>query len=321
MMLSGLLVGLLGLGAEATEAKALYVRVEVTPMEVRLGDILFLRVSLENRGDAAIPVPRWPSSSFVLDDPDEYTRYDFSLDLRDFSAIASEAAPGPKPKDVLLEPGQTRLVDVTILPLPSLNRVTFRFWNPKTWRSGGYCLRTYCAGVWGSAAREIRISPRPEEEMAALLEYHRGPGPIATPPPGWVLERPSLHTFHLLSFPVYSNMPQDLAAVEQKLSPGSLRDVVHATRLAAAVFDAKMTTDRRAAAAVLLRWLDERPEIQRQCMAPSLVDWAMTTKGLGEYSFEFIDQLIPRCPEASQQSLRKQNDVARRRYHGEVVPD
>jgi hypothetical protein len=82
-----------------------------------------------------------------------------------------------------------------------------------------------------------------------------------------------------------------------------------------------MTTDRRAAAAVLLRWLDERPEIQRQCMAPSLVDWAMTTKGLGEYSFEFIDQLIPRCSDASQESLRKLNDVARRRYHGEVVPD
>jgi hypothetical protein len=316
MFVPALLLALAAIGGHSEERKGLYVHVEVTPTEARLGDVLFARISLQNRGGAAVSAPEGCSQEagelrLQLQDPEEYTRYTF---------LPDGGPTGLRGKEILLEPGQTRVVSYSVIRLPRLDRINFRFWNPKSWRVGEYWLFAYCAGVSGRSARAIVIDRRPENEMTALLEYYDGEykAPV---PSGWDSWRPTLGVFGLLSFPLVCSMPEQLAVMEEKLSAGTLQHIVQATRLAAAVYDAKTVKEKRKITSRLLRWLDERSEIQRHCMASDLCGWAMGNKGLGEYSFEFIDQLIPRCPEASQEPLRKQNDVARRRYHGEVVPD
>lgn len=303
-MLWTLLLALLGLGAPAEKASALYVRVEVAPTKARLGDVLFVRVSLKNRGDTAVLAPEtcWPQ--LELEDPVEDTRYSF---------VSSPVGCGSPPKHVLLQAGQTRIVGGGVIRLPRLDRIHFRFWNPKSWAPREYSLIAHCAGTVGFSELDISIRRRPNKEMAALLEFYDG-GYHAPVPPGWDTYRPTLGIFGLLSFPMVCSVPDELAAIEAKLSPGSLREIVHATRLTAELYDAETLTEKRKATRELLRWLDKRPEIQRHIMASSLVSWATQNKGLGGYLFEFVDQVIPRLPENSQQGCRKSNDDARQYY-------
>jgi hypothetical protein len=151
-------------------------------------------------------------------------------------------------------------------------------------------------GQLSSPGERIRIDARDEAETAKLLEFYDG-GLKAPCPENWDLWRPSLHSFYLLSFPLHCSLPEELARMEETLSPGSLREIVHATRLTAAVYDAQSVEQKRAAAAALLAWLDQRPEIQRHWMAMQLYSWCCHNKGLGVFAYVLVDEVIRRMPE------------------------
>lgn len=295
-------------------ADSVYVVVRTVPSDVRLGDVVFMEVSVRNGGDQPAQVPtrcnvKTATLRVELFDRVEATRFYFLWDCCPGSADLREEA---------LEPGEVRVLALQMVEVPRLDWTQRRFWDPNKWRPDDYRFDVRCSGLPPSATPYIYIDRRPEKEMEALLKYYDG-GFKAPAPPGWDYYRPTLGFFGLLSFPAVCSLPDELAAIEQKLSAGSLRDMVHATRLTAEVYDAKSPEEQRRAADVLFQWLDAQHEIARHWMAMRLVSWSSGNKGLGEYGFEFIDGLIPRLPRKYggqnwPEQYREQNDSARRAY-------
>lgn len=279
-------------GAPPHTSQSLRWLLDVTPVEVRLGDVLFVRLSVENRAREAIPVPASCSLELgmlhlKLYDPEEHTSYTFKPD----------GCPiGDRGQPIVLGCGKTHIVSLVMIPLPRLDRMLYRFWNPVHWRRGHYWLTAECAGVSNAPLVEILIERRPDEEMAGLLKSHEG-GWRAPIPPGWETHRPSLGTFYLLSFPMGTSTPEKLAVLDKTLSPGSLRDIVRATRLTQAVFDTKDFPAKRGATAQLLQWLDAQPEVERQWMTVQLNSWGASNRDLGEFHAEFMDEIISRLPD------------------------
>jgi len=269
-----------------------------------------VRVPIENHGGRAIPAPLTCSLevgtlALRLYDPEEHTSYHF---------LPDGCPGGTGYQRILLEPGKTHQVSLFMVRLPRLDRVNYRFWNPKLWKPSNFYLVADCGGVRGYS-QKIRIAARPEKELAKLLEYYGeevAPGEL----PDWPIDRPSLHTFSLLSFPLNSAKPEYLAALEELLSPGSLRDLVHVTRLSQEVYDAKDVGEKRKATNKLLQWLRRQPETKRDWIASSLVRWVHTTnyRAFGAYSFDVLDELIPLLPKDFQETTRKENNERRQRY-------
>lgn len=297
----------------AEQSPGVFLWGEVVPTEVRLGDVVFMEISAHNRGDSPARIPatcllETGTLSVEICDREEFTTFRFFPDGGPMGGDVPE---------IVLQPGQGHVVALLMLRLPRLDWTGWRFWDPAKWRPTAYYLDLQCGELRGRTER-IFIGRRPEKEMEALLEYYDG-GFKAPVPPGWDIDRPTLGVFGLLSFPLVCSLPEELARMEEKLSPGSLREIFHATRLTAAVYDAKTPEKKRGAAAELLEWLDQRAEIQRHWMAMELVSWGLRNKGLGEYSFEFVDRVIPCLPESYmgdnwQEKYREENESLRRWY-------
>ena len=303
----------------ATEAfDSLILWVETAPQEVRLGDPVFVRISARNTGKEPIVIPaRFPQEigglcRFELVDNRERTRFEFFPD----------GGGSGKVSKITLAPDDVAIVLYDVLALPRPDWFDRRFWMPKEWRSDSYelaaRLRLGKRVYYETFGSKIRIDRRPENEIAALREFYNG-GIHAPSPPGWTWDRPTLGLFGAIGFPHVGSLPDELAAIEQELSAGSLRDAVHGTWLTARLYDAKKLDERREAADELVQWLDARHEIARHWMAMQLVYWARRNQGLGEYSFELVDLLIPRGPEEYggrkwQDEYREKNDSLRRHY-------
>jgi hypothetical protein len=289
-MLPTLLLHLALLGASPDAPESLWLQVEAVPTEARLGDVLFVRISVHNRGDqpALAPVDCMMETGtlrLTLDDPEERTAYTFRAD---------GTPAGFEPRRSVLSPGEARVLNVTMVRLPRLRMLSYRFWNPQLFGRRKLSLRAVIGELRGTSS-PIVVECRPQSEMATLLEYYDGGSRFATYPADWEIYRPSLATFYLLSFPPQCSYPDKLTALEDALSEGSLRDLVHATRLTQAVYDAPSLDERRKATDALLQWVDAQPEIERQWLAMQIVSWG-ELKGLGEYCVEFIEHAIPRLP-------------------------
>jgi hypothetical protein len=287
---------------------SVYLWGECVPTELRLGDVVFMRISAHNRGDSPVKIPAGGSLeagtlSVEISDREEFTTFNF----------VPEGCPmGGDLPEIVLKPGEGHVIALLMLRVPQLDWTRWRFWDPRKWRPADYYLDLQCRELQGRSEK-IFIGCRPEKEMAALLEYYDG-GSKAPAPPGWDVDRPTLGVFGLLSYPLACSLPEELAKIEKLLSPGSLWDIVHASRLTAAAYDAGSLREKRDASAALIKWLEERPEIQREVMAADLVSWARVNKGLGAFCFEFVDHLIPLLPETAREKARRGNDESRRRY-------
>lgn len=161
-------------------------------------------------------------------------------------------------------------------------------------RKGGHFLRPGLSQ--GTRGPFLNIRPRPEKEMAALLDsYGRHMKAEREQGADWDWDRPLV--FGLGRAPLEWSRPEKLASLEEMLSPGSLRDVVHVTRLAAKTYDSETVAEKRLAMGELLRWLDSRPEIERHWLAMQLKSWCWHNKGLGRFGYELMHELIARLPE------------------------
>ncbi|HIQ20271.1 MAG TPA: hypothetical protein EYH34_03405 [Planctomycetes bacterium] len=279
------------LGA-AGPRSGVYLWGQLVPTEVLLGDVVYMEISIHNRGDRPV---RIPASAGLETGTLGIEIYDFKEHTRFYFFSPAGCPAGFDVPEVLLPPGKSRVLCRQMLPVPSFECFAWRFWDPKKWRDGDYYLDLRC-GRFKGRSEAIGIRRRPEAEMQALLEYYDG-GFKSPIPRGWDIDRPTLATFGLLSFPTARSLPDELARMKEKLSPGTLRDIFHLTRLTAALYDAPSLWRKRQAMDRLFRWLDARPEIQRRSLAGDLYTWSSHSRGLGTFGYELVDEAIRRLPE------------------------
>lgn len=212
-----------------------------------------------------------------------------------------------------MKPGEKWLVGYELVKMPSLQCTEWPFWDPQKLSKDSYDLggtlrlgRDLTVPVAGSepiirtfrlgrhltvpvAGPAVTIRPRRKAEMAKLLELCRGRGDAWTKknrPVGFDDDRANMNWFGFTFAPPECSQSENLAMLEKLLSPGSLRDIVHLTRLAQAVYDEKDVTQRRKNLASLCAWLETLPEVERKWMAIRVTEWAAPNQGLGPFRFE-----------------------------------
>lgn len=295
-MLAQFLLLAASLGATIEEIDSLAVWIECTPQELQFGDVVFVRISVRNTATKPTVVP----SQFPRDlglcrlevvDAREQTRFVFVPD-----GIGCGGVP-----NATLAPGDVAVVLYDVLAMPRLHWMGSRFWAPETWRPDSYELRAYLRmgkqvyrEVFGP---EIRIARRADGEMAALRERYGGGRWQRKAPLDWDWDQPTLALFGLTTFSVDASTRENLAALENTLSAGSLRHLVHVTLLTHAVYDAQELNRKRQATGQLLAWLDGQHEIARHWMAMRLHSWCWHNSGLGTFAYELVDEVIRRLPE------------------------
>jgi hypothetical protein len=276
-MLSPLLCAALALAAPADEPRdvsAFGMVMEIYPDSPMPGDVAFVKITAFNTGKQAVPAPQWrggafDAPTFQIDGPhygqiggQRHYHYFWS----GFGDNYEETVP-PAP----LPPGEKRVVFFGVLELPPIGDIGRNFWTELVKEDLPVTINAYL-GYRGCekskrrwAARGFRFRPRPSEEVAALLEaYAREPPQDAGNRDKIVLDR-----LWLYSFPAGMAAPEKLAALESKLSDGTLRDVLHAGRLLKIVIadqdHPRGAVPRRAALEELTDLLDARgAELEHQ---------------------------------------------------------
>jgi hypothetical protein len=122
-----LLLALAIVRATCEGSEALTLQLEISPTELGLGDVLFVRVSVENGGKEPIAAPQScllenGTLALRLYDSEESTSYHFRPDGGPMGTGLQEAPLGP---------GARRVVSLLMLRVPRLDHINLRFWNPQ----------------------------------------------------------------------------------------------------------------------------------------------------------------------------------------------
>ena len=137
-----------------------------------------------------------------------------------------------------------------------------------------YLLEHSHAGI------EISLSTRPDDEKEFLFNLYaemdrrrKGLSKVEHPRKrrGRVCPNPKL--FGLRNFSRDEDLVERLLDYEESLSPGSLRDIVHLTRLARALYDEKDTEKKVERAYDIVEYLEELPQIEREILQQRLFTW------------------------------------------------
>lgn len=267
-----------------SQLDALAVTLEAAPTELHVGDVLFVRLTATYQGDRPLVAAK------------QHRLRGDALELKDFDGWRCfdllQGFPQPFIDRLRLLPGQ-QLTDRRPFAkqVPNLERVGHPFWNPQTLSAEPYRLiHTFYFGGTGTVVTlgpALKILPRPEAEMRKLLELcDPRDARLRKLPPGFDPDRPGLCHFGFFSAPAQSSTPENLATLEEILSPGTLLDIVRLTRRAQAVYDAQQFTEKRKLLTDLLTWIETFPELQRQCMADFLAGWACQSKRLRPFGYE-----------------------------------
>jgi len=258
----------------------LHVSFEGTSTEVRLGDVVFVRISVTNNGKKPVQLPPFFSRTtgnldISVIDQERDTSFALRADCGGFAGYSATKE---------LKPGERWLVAYDILKIPPLVSIEWPFWNPKTLSKEPYLLsatlevnRFVSFGNWGPS---LTIRPRPDAEMDKLLKLCRPRrGAWTRTAVSRDIYRPGMNWFGFTWAPPECSTPKNLAILDELLTPGSLRDIVHLTRLAQAVYDENSEEQRDHKLDGLLEWLDTLPEIERKCLAAEISAWANGNKG------------------------------------------
>lgn len=262
------------------------------PRELQLGDVLYVKVVIKNTGKEPVVIPGtftrpWGTLRFQFYDGDSYL-YTFWPD---------GAGMGGSPKRPL-EPGEVRVLHDR-LRVPRIDRLEESFWKLQP----GFCSVTAFLKVGKyvelrSRGQPIVIVKRPSKELTAIKEFYDG-GIFKKRdwPDNRDRYRPCLYHFGLGTFPIHVNTPEKLAAFEQALSPGTLRNVVHLTRLAQQLYDGKDDPERaQQAADALDAWLAALPPIEREWLSNAMFDYCTLVRP-DPPMLDLAERLVPRLPE------------------------
>jgi len=266
----------------------LHVSFEATPTTLRVGDVVFARISIVNEGEKVTRLPTLFSRDLgnlglSLDDLKRDTTFTLRPDVhvsygRDPDAFKN------------LGPGEGWLIGYYLLKMPPLRAVEWPFWNPETISDAPYQLSATLIVDrrfrFGGLGPSLHIQSRPEDEMSRLTKFCGSRSHTwRSFPADFDGDRANLNWFGFTHAPPECATSESLAALENFLSPGSLRDIVHLTRLAQAMYDEKNEKQRDRMVTDLFSWLESLPEIERKWMALQLIEWSRTNKGLGMYGY------------------------------------
>lgn len=272
--------------------------IEITPTELRLVDVVFARIWLTNKGKEPAILKRNRYSRVTgdlrLKLTDERRQTSFTLMPDGFGHIVGGSG------GFQIEPGEKWLVGYELLKMPPPKCVEWPFWDPQKLSKSPYV-------VWGwltlrrgvnvqVGTPKVTIRPRPETEMTTLLELCRDRREAwRNLPADFDTDRPTINWFGFTRAPPECSTTENLAILEKALSPGSLRDIVHLTRLTQAIYDEKDIEKRRKNLATLCTWLETLPEIERNWMSMQLIGLAIANgKGFGTFCFEVATEVALR---------------------------
>jgi hypothetical protein len=262
------------------------VAVEATPTEIYVGDVVFVNITVTNKGNQPVLLPAEPLPAWYLyvNDHKRQTRFTLGAEFGVDGGIGPhQIMPGERSPYLR---GSPSLVNV-----PGWYWLDAPFWAPETLSEGRYVLsfglRVGGSGWVGGQGPTLTIRPRPEAEMAKVLELCDSRSPAQRDfPPDWDSARPSLAWFAYPLAPPRASTDENLATLDAILSPGTLRDLVRLTRRAQALYDTEDLEQKRKNLAELLDWLETFPHVQRQCMTDELIVWATNNNEVGFFGFE-----------------------------------
>jgi len=275
---SAILYAFVALAAPAGGEDPLLWRVEVFPQTLLLGDVAIVRVTASNRGDEPVPLPTRYHSELA------HLTFEISNVHSPYHYVWRGRGHGTGDVPVVpLGPGDERVVAFETVEVPPAGEMERDFWTGTTENPAdrdGFVLTTkawHPAVAARSQGTLFRcLGPRPEAEVAALCEVHRQAPPE---PFGGSVDTVAPVHFGLWSYPVHMATPEVLAGLEAKLSPGTLRDVLRATRLVqlVAVTDERVHLDdpaeRRARSGELIALLDSCDPLERDWLGQRMLRW------------------------------------------------
>lgn len=293
-MLSPLLYAALALAVPGEQPRV-GMEVECFPESPKLGDVVFIKVTAVNRGEAAAPLPT--SYSPLLSS--------LRLELHSASSPYGYTWRGPGAGMVggvslaPLAPGDHRVVAYETIEMPPISDIRHDFWSGIVREPGLWLLLTMShpkIEAFRSTKVLRKIQPRTPEEIEAVVHLFDD-GPPANED-DWATPQPS--HFGLASYPAHMATREKLVELESKLSEGTLRDILHLTRLMQDVYDEPDEGKQIEAVDKVLHFLDTLPEIEREILAMRVFDWWL---GLPDNSwpnnpgyFRLADGVLKRMP-------------------------
>ncbi len=283
-MLNYLTVAVLPLVVTQAEWESLEMRMTPHAPRVHIVDPLYLKLVVRNQGDKAIVLPGGFSREIGTMRIELYAADGFAYRFNPEGAGVGGVT------DVSLRPGEEIVMyeQLFIAPVGELDR--------DFWKIGGgeltASVRLRPSLELRSGAFSLGIAPRPEAECALIKDiYGKGPAEFRQSH-GHDADLPTLNTYGLLRFPLRASKPETLEALDAQLSPGSLKNIVRATRYTQAIYFDKPADKQALAIANLKKFVQRLPDIERECIAMQVVLYFLTVYRHPDAAEPFVE-LMP----------------------------
>lgn len=271
-------------------------------------DPIFVRVTVTNTLDSEVPAATGAAgSAYTL----EAGRFVYSFDTGGYSLLAAARQ---------MKPGDEWIVDYRALGFPPTDESEHDFWENVSAAgevplSARFRIGQRARGTLGevdealynnSRARvRLQVTTRQEAESGFLKSLFAEVSRRDNPKNIYTLDRqkwgrpdgyPGPNSFGV-NIGVYNgeDLIQRLLDFEDKLSPGTLRDVVHVTRLRRALYDETDGGTKTKTVEELVRFVDSLPQIERENMVKALLDCHGAVPG-DFASYLLCESLIRRLP-------------------------
>ena len=274
-------------------------KLEIDDWRHQLYDPLFTRAQLTNHTEESVRVGSsvFHNASYWL--TEGRFRYQCPSERRYLRHVGAQT----------FQAGESRFVDYEVLQMPPVTMVGHSFWNDLPNQTA--FIETKVSLSLGEEKRKaeprgkrgLAFLPRPEPEMKFLERLYKKLGEREPETgSGWYGDReaerttPTPQTFGLSGFGRHEDLIQQLLDYEKNLSPGSLRDIVHLTKLMRRMSSESDQAEQIAAVDQVLHFLDTLPAVERETLLIRIIDWCEPLPSNAAY-FRLADGALKRLPE------------------------
>lgn len=271
-------------------------------------DPIFVRVTVTNTLGSEVPAATGAAgSAYTL----EAGRFVYSFDTGGYSLLAAARQ---------MKPGDEWIVDYRVLGFPPTDESEHDFWEnviaagevplSARFRIGQQVpgsLSEVDEALYNNSRARVRlqVTTRQEAESGFLKSLFAEVSRRDSPRNSYTLDRqkwgrpdgyPGPNSFGV-NIGVYNgeDLIQRLLDFEESLEPGTLRDVVHVTRLRRALYDETDGGKKTKIVEKLVTFVDSRPQIERENMVKALLDRHGAVPG-DLASYLLCESLIRRLP-------------------------
>ena len=295
------------------EHEGLVARLWINHWNHQYYDPLFVRVTLTNTSDETIAV-----------ESHLHLQAEYRITHEPFLYSVEPEWVGGLPKTSPMNPGEEWIVDYEVLQMPPIEMHDHSFWNEIIGKRSSVTATVgnppsdptvfvhppevfvHKDRNFQSSRFHIRLAKRSDMETEFIEDLY---GEMAERVRSRHLGHPELleeddfrptpRAFGLDDFLPYKDLIQQLLDYEEKLSPGSLRDIVHLTRLMRAVYDSVEDeadhAEQIAAVDEVLHYLDTLPQIERENLLLRVIGWWPHFSKNRAY-FRLVDGALKRLP-------------------------